>query len=127
MPLSEIADRYSILRLKIERLFGEDNAIVEQFGIFSIELRTMLNSFNTKTRESIEEEISNLYEYNGRIWDLEYDIRRGALGEADSEEVGKRSIEIRKWNKKRIQSKNRIAILSADLTMLDKKKNHGSE
>ncbi len=127
MPLSEISDRWSILKLKIERLMSEDNAIVEQFGIFSAELNAELDKFQNGQRTKIEKEIQNLYEINGKIWDKEFDIRRGALGESNFEEVGRRALEIRKLNKLRIQAKNRIACMSLNTTMFEIKIQHASQ
>lgn len=50
---------------------------------------------------------------NDGIWLLESAVRQGKL-DNDSEEVGKRAIEIRNWNKKRIDIKNRINALTGE-------------
>ena len=45
---------------------------------------------------------------NGKIWDLESDIRKGKEGELGLEEVGRRAIAVRELNKIRVGYKNDI-------------------
>ena len=100
MPISEIADRYSICLLKSQRIKDVDLSEVHR------ELNTLngeLNKFN-----NIQSYVDQLYLVNGKIWDLESDIRRGKENEIGLEEVGRRSISIRELNKKRISIKNQI-------------------
>ena len=126
-PLSELCDRMTILKLKVERL-PQDNAMVEQFAIFSAEVKKQLDQFDDATREKIKAEIAKIYEINGKIWDLEYAIRMGQLDEKrDLEEIGRRAIKIREYNKQRLHHKNNIARLSCNLIMWDRKVDHASE
>ena len=66
-----------------------------------------------------------LQEINGRIWDLESDIRKGKEGELGLEEVGRRAIAIRNINGERIALKQKIAELHGEYA--EKKYNHASE
>jgi hypothetical protein len=100
MPISEIADRYSICLLKSERIHDTDiSEVNRELNI----LKNELNKFN-----NINDYINSLYNINGQIWDLESDIRRGKEKEIGLEEVGRRAIAIRELNKKRIFIKNEI-------------------
>ena len=91
----EIADRYSILLLKSERL--KDENIDGEMEVFQREVdkKPYLKPF-----------IDKLYIANGKTWDLESDIRRGKENELGLEEVGRRAIAIRECNKERIAIKN---------------------
>lgn len=91
----EIADRYTIVKLKKERLDEAE---------FTNEL-SFLSQFIT---EDIQVFINELYKINGAIWDLESDIRKGKDGELGLEEIGSRAIKIRDLNKQRISVKNEI-------------------
>ena len=70
--------------------------------------------------------LKKLYEVNGKIWDLEADIRKGKEGELGLEEVGRRAIEIRNLNKTRISIKNEITEVTGS-GFKDVKVNHASE
>lgn len=99
ISLGDLADRYSILKLKTERTDAnckeELNAILQE-----IKDNSQLTSF-----------IDRLYEVNGQIWDLESDIRKGKEGILGLEEVGRRAIAIRNFNNKRVSIKNEINTL----------------
>ena len=96
MPVSEIADRYSICLLKSERTSENmDN----ELKYYSNELKHYPN---------IKYYIDRLYNINGEIWDLESDIRRGKEREMGWELVGKRAVEIRDKNKIRVSIKNEM-------------------
>lgn len=108
MPLAEVIDRFTILRLKKERLnpdqkqaepflekeFAAYNAAIEEFKIRGINIK--------------DEWLNNLYEINKECWDIEADIRQGKEGILGLEEVGRRALAIRDINKKRIAFKNLI-------------------
>lgn len=126
-PLSEIADRWSILRLKAERL-PEDNTIIEVFAVFTAELDNEIHKFDVKKRNELKCLIAELYLHNADIWDLEADIRSGKINESkELNEIGKRAVLIRDHNKKRLNVKNKIAIMVAQRYAIDKKIDHGSE
>lgn len=128
MPLAEVVDRYSILKLKLERLAGQNNKELESTikkelsvlaspqdkGLKSI-IEKELSAYDNVLREFEKkgvivkpEWIDRLYEINGRIWDLEADIRQGKEDKLGLEEVGRRALKIRGINRERIEAKNLI-------------------
>lgn len=120
MPLPEILDRMSILKLKIERI-GETHLKMEMQ-----EYEKALKDFEKRGVRINSEWIKELYEVNGQIWDLESDIRKGKEKELGLEEVGRRAIAIRELNKKRISIKNKI-VEETGIGFRDVKMNHASE
>jgi hypothetical protein len=113
MPVSEMADRLSIAILKHKRT---DNDMSTEIDAYSNEL----SSYN------VEEFVTKLVEVNGKIWDLEADIRAGREGELGLEEVGRRAIAIRGLNKIRVGYKNEMVEMFGE-GFKDIKVNHGSE
>ena len=120
MPLPEILDRMTIVKLKIERI-GEPHLKKEYE-----EYEKAIQEFKDKGIEIKKEWFQELYEHNRKIWDLEADIRKGKEEELGLEEVGRRAIKIREANKKRISVKNKI-IEQTGLGFKDVKVNHISE
>jgi len=114
MPVSEITDRFSILRLKSERTNLD---IKDETAIYL----TALNGYN-----DIDKYINKLYEVNGKIWDLEADLRKGKEGKLGLEEVGRRAIAIRDLNNVRVATKNEI-VAKYGQGFTEKKVNHASE
>lgn len=116
----DIIDRWAIAKLKAERI-GADESKKEYLwfceGIAELQARHPGIDWNVYTR--------SILEIHARIWDLESCIRRGKL-DHDLTEVGRRAIEIRDWNKKRVALKNEIN-LKAGEGFQDIKKDHGSE
>ena len=113
MPISEVADRYSIALLKQERA-SADNQI--EIDTLHEELVTYSNSL---------EFVIKLKEVNGKIWDLESDIRKGKESELGLEEVGRRAIMIRELNKIRVGYKNEMVKIYGE-GFEDIKMNHAS-
>ena len=72
-PISEILDRYSIALLKKERLQIDND---QELNDLSMEIDNY-----RKTNTVVDEYIIKLKEINGKIWDLEFDIRKGKEGE----------------------------------------------
>lgn len=102
-PIAEICDRMSIEQLKEER-------IPEYKSQFRFDAnRYILENFSSQEFLTLHIYMSQLYDWNGKIWDLESDIRQGKEGLLGLEEVGRRAIAIRELNNKRIEVKNRIA------------------
>ena len=116
-PLPDLLDRVSIARLKVERI-GEDTC--------KREYDALLKEIPAYGFDQADEYVDKLYEVNGRIWDMESDIRSGKEEELGLEEVGRRAIQIRKMNKLRVGIKNEIAEKS-ESGFVDIKMNHGSE
>ena len=98
MQIGEIADRYSILMLKSERT--------------NLDVKLELQAYKDAVSgyEKIDTFIEKLKSINGRIWDLESDIRKGKENELGLEEVGKRAIMIRDINSERVACKNEITV-----------------
>lgn len=117
MPISEILDRYSIAILKKQRANAEN----EQ-EIIDLSHEIFKNNYH---REFIQDKIEKLTEINGKIWDLESDIRKGKEGELGLEEVGRRAIQIREFNKIRVGYKNEVVELFGE-GYKDIKMNHAS-
>ena len=113
MPISEIADRYSIALLKQERA-GADN--VQEIHTLHKELVSYEGALSFA---------SKLKEINSKIWDLESDIRKGKEDELGLEEVGRRAIQIRELNKIRVGYKNEMVKLYNE-GFEDIKMNHAS-
>lgn len=126
MPLAEIIDRHSILRLKLERLVSRQKElepiIRQEFETYEMALREFKSKGVVVKREWLEK----LYKINGRTWDLEADIRQGKEGELGLEEVGRRALKIRDINRERIEMKNLIT-KESNLGFLEIKVNHASE
>ena len=120
MPLPEILDRMSIVKLKIERI-GEPH-LKQEYE----EYEKAVKEAKDKGVEIDETWIEKLYELNGKIWDLESDIRKGKEGELGLEEVCRRAIAIREINKQRVGIKNKI-VESTGKGFKDVKMNHASE
>ena len=114
MPISEVADRFTILQLKRERT---DLDVSYEIAPYKRELDRYYN---------IDTFVDDLYRVNGMIWDLESDIRKGKEGELGLEEVGRRAIEIRNLNNTRVEIKNEI-VENFKEGFTEKKVNHASE
>ena len=120
MPLAEVLDRLSILRLKIERI-NEWHLKKEQ-DAFNLAIQ----EFKNKGIKIKEEWLEELYKINSKIWYLEADIRKGKENDLGLEEVGRRAIEIRNLNRERVAMKNKI-IEETGIGFKDVKINHASE
>ena len=120
LPLAEVLDRLSILKLKIERI-NEWHLKKEQ-DAFNLAIQ----EFKNKGIKIKEEWLEELYKVNSKIWDLEADIRKGRENLLGLEEVGRRAIEIRNLNRERVAMKNKI-IEETGIGFKDVKVNHASE
>lgn len=102
-PISEICDRFSIVSLKLERGRNDESSVLAEYKVLEKEIARYRRRHVFK-----DQWIQELYVVNGRIWDLESDIRSGKEKLLGLAEVGRRAIAIRELNKKRIAIKNRI-------------------
>jgi hypothetical protein len=84
-----------------------------------------IEDYRQKDSEFINHKINQLIEINGMIWDLESDIRKGREGELGLEEVGRRAIKIREFNKIRVGYKNDVVEVFGE-GYKDIKMNHAS-
>ena len=110
-PIADLYDKCSIESLKNIRASSDNWAFLDTLR------RALITEPNYDPDLYVQ-----LQEINGRIWDLESDIRKGKEGELGLEEVGRRAIAIRNINGERIALKQKIAELHAE-----KKYNHASE
>ncbi len=131
VSVADICDRYTINRLKIERLGIESpvaksaNArfvpsVSEEFKVLEREIK----NYRKKNYFS-DRWLNELYIINGKIWDLEADIRKGKERQLGLEDVGRRAIAIRDLNKSRIAVKNLIT-KKTRTGFTDVKVNHAS-
>ena len=102
-PLPELLDRASIEKLKEERIPNYKSSFKNDA------LNYVVNLVDRTDLSKLFFLFDDLYEWNGKIWDLESDIRKGKEGELGLEEVGRRAIQIREFNNERIKVKNQIA------------------
>lgn len=119
LPISEILDRYSIAILKKVRANAENEKEIK-------DLENVISNYRLINEKIISEYIDNLLDINGKIWDLESDIRKGKEGELGLEEVGRRAIKIREFNKIRVGYKNKL-VEFFDEGYKDIKINHASQ
>jgi|WetSurMetagenome_2_1015567.scaffolds.fasta_scaffold25699_3 hypothetical protein len=99
-PLSELVDRKTILTLKLKHATKPER--------FQQEFDDISNAIEKHGFED-KKLLAKLLKINEKIWDLEYDIRKGKEGQFTFEEIGRRALLIRDYNKKRIAIKNQVA------------------
>ena len=108
-PLPEVVDRYTIARLKLERL--DDTQIDVDSMKEEIEYYKSGIDFANKKLSELSNE---LYVVNGRIWDTESSIRMGLDKEMSLDEVGRRALRVRDLNRIRMKVKNDIIDLTGN-------------
>ncbi len=120
VPLSELIDRFSILRIKYEHSHPHSHpSDADELTVYG----EALYSSNCD-EELYYQWLIRLEEVNSAIWDLESDIRLGKEGILGLEEVGRRALAIRDLNRQRIAIKNEIATYCQ--TYLETKVDHAS-
>ena len=122
MPMSELCDRYTIARLKQQRL-SDDQA--NQF-----DLRAQVDYYKQGINDSdfhLGDLIVKLEKINGKIWDAEHNIRKGLDDEVPLEEIGRRALVIRDINMQRIAVKNEIAEYVGQAEFTDVKMNYARD
>ncbi len=126
-PLDELLDKRSIIQLKIERIDDSEDRkrLIKEFNDYTFAISDYINE-KICTREQAEEWHKNLYDANGKTWDLESKIRKGQIGDLSLEEVGKTAIEIRESNGSRVRIKSDI-VDKTGIGYRDIKINHASE
>lgn len=126
-PLDELMDKRSIIQLKIERIENneERDRLKKELKDYAWAIEEYIRK-GVCTKELVEKWHKELYEINGKIWDLEADIRKGQLKDLTLEEVGKRAIAIRENNGQRVRIKSRIVSVTG-AGYKDIKINHASQ
>jgi hypothetical protein len=128
MSPGEVFDRYTILRMKSIHA-TKDVSMQKEKEKFADEVRLILEYHpvvkDVMNRFALVGLLLEIMEANAKIWVLESAIREPVNGELADDEVGRRAIQIREHNKKRV-----IAKAAVD-TMLgatpDFKVDHASE
>jgi len=100
----DILDRFSIATLKMERISSP--GAHKEFELFKEGYLELLNKYKDEDAY-IENTFKRLLNVNSQIWDLESAIRQRHL-DGDVMEVGRRAIEIRKINTRRIVLCNEV-------------------
>jgi hypothetical protein len=106
VPLAELCDRYTIVKLKLEHDLSD--ALPEFIAVCAAmmeEAACLGVSYRVLTRY-----LNRLREVNAAIWRLESDLRRGREHLLGVEEVGRRAIRIRDFNRERVAVKNAIIV-----------------
>jgi len=108
-PVPEVADRYTIALLKIERLDASEIDVPEMQRQIDY-YKEGLDLDNPDLADLVDK----LYHVNGLMWDAEHAIRKGQDEGLGLEEIGKRAIRIRDLNRDRMKVKNDIIDLTGD-------------
>ena len=118
MTVGEFVDRVSIQLHKVEKI-GEESYPEFVHLVEELLLKTPVEGF-----EEVIKSIRELHRINGDIWILESDLRKGREGKLGLREIGKRAIQIRNLNNKRIAEQNRLIDIFGGFKNI--KKDHAS-
>lgn len=114
-PIGELIDRLVIARIKAEKLDLHTN-----------ELQWYEQAILDFDISSIHSEIQQLKEAHLKIWEMESLLKSGLEQKLSLDEIGRRAIAIRNYNKERIVIKNQISI-KMNCNVVEIKKDHLSE
>lgn len=114
-PVIELFDRLAIAEVKWERTQANQP-----------ELEWYQNQVSDVDLNRVWADYLELKDIHNKIWSLESELKTGREQELTLEDIGRRAIEIRNWNNKRIAIKNRIADILGD-SVKEIKKDHLSE
>lgn len=98
LSIGDIIDRWSIAFLKKDR--ANIDTVQEQWDY--------LDYCQKYDQALVADYFKKLLTVNGQIWTLESDIRKGKEQELGLEEVGRRALQIRDYNKERVRFKNEL-------------------
>jgi hypothetical protein len=121
MPICELCDRLTIALLKAERLSDDEidkDGLTKQIAYYTEGI--------DQTNPELEALINKLLDANKKMWDAEHAIRKGLDDDLGLEEIGRRAINIRDYNRERVAIKNDIADLVSQPEFKDCKMNHVS-
>ena len=105
MPIGEIFDRYTIVKLKNERL-ENGTEIVDQLELYENEIKKLIGKLSKRKQVVARQLLLELTRINSIIWDLEKDLRDGFENQLRLEEIGRTAIKIRNYNGFRVRAKN---------------------
>lgn len=115
-PIIELVDRYVIAQLKFEKTHMNKS----EFDFY----QSQLDHYNISV---ITDDIKELFKIHNTIWDLEKELKSGQEHLLDYEEIGRRAVKIRDWNRRRIELKNIMADKLGQGHIHEIKKDHLSE
>ncbi len=126
-PLDELLDKKSIIQLKIERIDNESDKerLKREIEDYTEAIEKYIEE-NLCSSEDVKKWFDELYEANGRTWDLETNIRKGQIGEMSLDEIGRTAIKIRESNGVRVRIKSKI-VEAVGIGYRDIKINHASQ
>jgi len=113
-PIGEIVDKYTICKLKSERTQIDNSKEINEY------------LSEIQTYEGIQPYVDMLYEINGKAWDSESEIKKENESIIGLEEVGRRAIKGREFNKIRVNIRNEINSKYGE-GYIETKIDHGSE
>ena len=97
-PIIELVDRYCIAKLKFTKTSkNQEELVFYQHQLINYDLNL------------VQQELEVLYQIHNEIWALEKELKSGMEYQLTLEEIGRRAIQIRDWNNKRIRLKNAMA------------------
>lgn len=116
-PVIELLDRYAIAAVKYQHTDGSNQLELEYYQkqIANLDL------------ESIQGQMAELQQIHAKIWSLEKELKSGCENDLPLEQIGRRAITIRDWNRERIRVKNLMADIVAKDQVREFKKDHLSE
>lgn len=97
-PVIELFDRLAIAEVKFQRT-----------GANTAEFSWYMNQATAFDMAQIQDLYQELIEIHNQIWSLESELKTGREDQLPLEEIGRRAIEIRDWNNRRVQLKNLMA------------------
>jgi len=115
-PIIELVDRYAIAELKAFKTNSANQVEVDFY-------REQLRPYDLAV---VADEMNELYNIHSEIWNLESELKSGMEAQLELAEIGRRAIQIRDWNNKRVALKNLIAD-KLGCTVREIKSNHISE
>lgn len=121
MPICELCDRLTIAILKAERLSDDEidkDGLDKQIAYYAEGI--------DQNNLDLQLLIDKLLQANKKMWDAEHAIRKGLDEDLGLEEIGRRAINIRDYNRERVAIKNEIAELVSQPEFKDCKMNHVS-
>jgi len=117
LPVIELLDRYAIAMVKYQNTNGANRLELEYY-------QTQIAGL---ALELIQDQITELQQIHTEIWTLEKELKTGRENELPLEEIGRRAIIIRDWNRERIRVKNLMADRLDKDWVREIKKDHLSE
>jgi len=119
IPPSEIIDRMSIVRLKVEKI--GDERLNEEMAAH----KKALEEYKEDGIEIKDEWLDELYEINGKEWDLLEKMNEERKGGKNMAKIGELYLQTEAVNKERAEVKNKIVEVTGK-GFLEIKKNHPS-